>query len=293
MRILFYIALRLLLTALPVLLLAASAARTEVAETVHFDSLDGKTSLVAYLYLPAGPGPHPAIVALHGRTGLYSTRGGGRYDAQTLSPHKKKWGEFWAARGYAVLFVDTFGPRGYPQGFAAGTIRQRPTEISEITVRPQDAYAGLKYLRARADVRGGEVFLQGWSNGGSAALSAMELRAPGISAPDAATGFRAAVSIYPACTQVRDHYGNAYRSYAPVLLLIGSADEEVRPAQCQNLAAVAKANGSALELVWYEGAQHSYDTPIPSRQGVAANAAAAADTFRRAAEFFQQQGKPR
>ena len=50
MRILFYIALRLLLTALPVLLLAASAARAEVAETVHFDSLDGKTSLVAYLY---------------------------------------------------------------------------------------------------------------------------------------------------------------------------------------------------------------------------------------------------
>ena len=258
-------------------------------ETVHFESGDGKTELVAYLYTPAAPGPHPAVVALHGRTGLYSTKASGRYEAATLAPQKKMWGEYWASHGFAVLFVDTFGPRGYPQGFAAGTIRNRPTEINEITIRPLDAYAGLKYLRSRGDVIGDQIFLQGWSNGGSATLSSMERRAPGISAPTPASGFRAAISMYPACTQVQDHYGTTYRTYAPVLLLIGSADEEVRPANCENLAAVAKANGSALDFVLYPGAQHSYDTPVPARQGHAPNVDAVGDTLRRAEAFFQQQ----
>ena len=44
-----------------------------------------------------------------------------------------------------------YEPRGYPTGFAVGTIKHRPGEINEITVRPLDAFAGLKYLRARPD----------------------------------------------------------------------------------------------------------------------------------------------
>lgn len=251
---------------------------------VQFPSEDGKTRLIAYLYKPDAPGPHPAIVALHGRSGLYSTRASS-YDAYNLESRGKMWGEFWAARGYLVLFIDTFGPRGYPTGFAAGTIKQRPREINEITIRPLDAYAGLKYLRSRPDVVRNQVFLQGWSNGGSATLSTMAVGAPGR--PDGESGFRAAIAIYPACTQVSAHYGSGYKSYAPLILLIGTRDEEVKPANCAALAKAAKANGSNLEIVLYEGATHSYDTPIPSRQGVAANAAASEDTKRRAEAFFR------
>jgi dienelactone hydrolase len=266
-------------------LLALGAAHALTPETVQFDSDDGKTRLTAYLYKPDAPGPHPAVVALHGRTGLYSSRGSG-YDADNLAPHKKMWGEFWAARGYLVLFIDTFGPRGYPAGFAAGTIRQRPGEINEITIRPLDAYAGLKYLRTRSDVVSDQVFLQGWSNGGSAALSAMAVGAPGQR--DGSEGFRAAIAVYPACTQVSNYYGRQYKTYAPLVLLIGTQDREVKPANCVALAEAARANGSNLEIVLYEGAEHSYDTPIPSRQGVAANVAASEDTKRRAEEFVRR-----
>jgi len=264
-------------------LFALGPAQAVIPETVHFNSDDGKTKLVAYLYKPDAPGPHPAIVALHGRSGLYSTRGSS-YTADNLAPRNKMWGEFWAARGYLVLFIDTFGPRGYPTGFAAGTIKHRPGEINEITVRPLDAYAGLKYLRARADIMRDQVFLQGWSNGGSATLSAMAAGAPGL---PSGGGFRAAITVYPACTQVSAHYGGGYKSYAPVILLIGTRDEEVKPANCLTLARVAKANGSNLEIVLYEGATHSYDTPISSRQGVAANVAASEDTKRRAEAFVR------
>jgi carboxymethylenebutenolidase len=262
-------------------LLSCGAAQAVTPETVHFDSDDGHTRLTAYLYTPATPGPHPAVVALHGRTGLYSSRGR-VYDAGHLAPHKTMWGAFWTSRGHIVLFVDTFGPRGYPAGFAAGTIKQRPPEINEITIRPLDAYAGLRFLRSRADVVPGRIFLQGWSNGGSATLSAMAAPAPGRPGGE---GFRAAIAIYPACTQVHDHYRGGYRTYAPLLLLLGTHDAEVKPASCRALAEVARGNGSALELVLYDGAEHSYDTPIPSRERVPANVAAAADTKRRVEAF--------
>jgi len=69
--------------------------------------------------------------------------------------------------------------------------------------------------------------------------------------------------------------------------LIGTRDEEVKPANCLTLARTAKANGSNLEIVLYEGATHSYDTPISSRQGVTANVAASEDTKRRAEAFVR------
>ena len=43
-------------------------------DTVYFPASDGKAELVGYLYAPASPGPHPAVVLLHGRSGPYSSK---------------------------------------------------------------------------------------------------------------------------------------------------------------------------------------------------------------------------
>ena len=43
------------------------------ASTVYFQSGDGQTELVGYVFKPSGRGPFPAIVMLHGRAGPYST----------------------------------------------------------------------------------------------------------------------------------------------------------------------------------------------------------------------------
>jgi carboxymethylenebutenolidase len=61
------------------------------------------------------------------------------YSAETLSKRHKEWGEFWAARNYVALLVDSFGPRGYPAGFTKGSYDERPPEVSEQIVRPLDA----------------------------------------------------------------------------------------------------------------------------------------------------------
>ena len=105
---------------LVVSLLAAPGAWAQKARAVNFTSEDGKTELVAYMYLPSTPGPHPAVVMLHGRGGLYSTLKE-TFDGDSLSSRHVTWGKFWAERGYIGLLVDSFGPRGYARGFEAGT----------------------------------------------------------------------------------------------------------------------------------------------------------------------------
>lgn len=265
---------------------AGGAAPAQQAETVHFPSLDGTTRLVAYMYRPATPGPHPAVVLMHGRGGLYSNTKD-TADADSMSSRHVFWGKFWAERGYISLLVDSFGPRGHAKGFAAGTNDgSRPANLNEVTVRPLDAYGALNYLRDRRDVAPDQIFLQGWSNGGSAALSAASATAPGIASPTTASGFRAVLAFYPACTQVTKHYTKDYATYTPLILFIGSDDEEVNAGNCRILAGHAKGNGSDLELVWYEGATHSFDTPSRARQAVPANVKATEDSIRRAAEFF-------
>ena len=281
-----------LLAALGVLVLAAAGAESAAApETIRFPSADGTTSLVGFLFLPGGPGPHPAIVLLHGRSGPYSSLARGVYTAATLSGRHLAWGRFWREQGYVALLVDSFGPRGYPAGFPRGSYRQRPAAVSEQTVRPLDAYGALAYLRARGDVMGDRVGLQGWSNGAMTALVTMSDTAPGITGPTRTTGFRAAVALYPGCDM--DAVKHRWAPYAPVLMMIASDDDEVSPKRCQDLAVRSRAAGAPLELVVYEGAEHNFDDPGRSKQSRDANRRATEDARARTARFFDANLKRR
>jgi carboxymethylenebutenolidase len=80
-----------------------------------------------------------------------------------------------------------------------------------------------------------------------------------------------------------------YVPYAPVLMLIGSADDEVSPARCRELAARSQAAGGALELIVYEGAEHSFDDPGATRQGKGSNRRATEDARLRAERFFRER----
>ena len=265
----------------PILLLPLSIQAVDL-KTVHFLSEDHKTTLVAYLFQPAGVGPHPAIVLLHGRAGAYSSLAKGVYTQDTLSKRHKQYGEFWAERGYIALLVDSFGPRGYPGGFSQGSYTDRPAEVSEQTVRPLDAYGALKYLRRRKDVIKDRIGVQGWSNGGMTVLATMSDQAPGIEQP----GFRAALAEYPGCGM--DALKGAYHNYAPVLLMIASADEEVSPQRCEEFAKRARAAGGDLRPIVYQGAEHNFDDPGAKKQSNPANHKATADAMRRADVFFRK-----
>ncbi len=269
-------------------LTAALASRVMAEpETVHFPSEDGKTRLVGYLFRPSGGGRHAALVLLHGRAGPYSSLARGRYDATTLSKRHREWGELWARRGYVALLVDSFGPRGFPRGFGRGSYSERPAEVSEQTVRPLDAYGGLRYLRSRSDVDPARIGVQGWSNGGMTVLVTMSDKAPGIRNPTPETGFRAALALYPGCRM--EAVRGDYRPYAPLTMLIAGSDEEVDAEACEKFAKKARKGGADVHYHVYPGAEHNFDDPGRKKQAVPANAQATEDAMRRAEEFFGEQ----
>jgi dienelactone hydrolase len=272
----------------------AAAAHAEDAgappERVTFVSADGRTQLVGYLYRPATMAADraPAVVMMHGRAGAYAEGANGVYDASTLSLRHKAWGREWSQAGYIAILVDDFGPRGYPKGFPRFSYDSRPEELNEVTIRPLDALGALIYLRTRPDVMPNRIGLQGWSNGGSTALAAISVDAPGITSPTPDTGFRAALVFYPACG-LKGHFDEQpFRPYAPTLVFHGTADEEVSYKRCADLVAKSQANGGNVEIKLYPGASHSFDSPARKRQSVDANAKATEDAVARARRFFER-----
>lgn len=282
------------------LLFATSAARAE-PETVYFASADGATEIVGYLFRPKEPGPHPAIVLLHGRGGPYSANDNKECtfvardvaspcNATTLSKRHRMWGEYWAERGMLALLPDSFGPRGKARGFGRFTHDDPDREsVNELTVRPLDAEGAFAFLRGRTDVVANRIFLQGWSNGGSTTLNVMIRQG-------ARAGFRAALAFYPGCGR-EALLDDAVVTSAPLAMFLGGDDEEVSPANCENVAQRSIDAGTSAYVALYPGATHDFDDPGEKRQEVPANAEAKADAMSRAARMVEQwtrdQGRTR
>jgi len=232
-------------------LLGAGAAAAEPRQ-VSFPGRGGLT-LTGWLYEPTTPGPHRAVVAMHGCAGL-----AGR-DGRPSARHGD-WGERWAAAGLVALFPDSFASRGLgPQ------CKVKEREVRASRERVEDAEAALRFLAARPDVEAGAIALVGWSNGGSTTLYAVEpRRAP------AGVDFARAVAFYPGCRALLEKGG--WRSRLPLLLLIGEADDWTPAEPCAALIAEAKAQGDPVEIVTYPGAYHDFDhpgLPVHVTQGLA------------------------
>jgi dienelactone hydrolase len=213
------------------LLVALSLASTAAwaGEFVEIEGGSGteRVRLVGYLAKPAGPGPFPAVVLLHGCGGFHSSM--------------ISWADRVSRYGYVTLAVDSFGPRGLDND--CGGIFPHQTA---------DAPAALRYLAAKPFVRPSHVALMGFSQGGSAVLANLEK-------PD--SGFRAGIAFYPLC-----RFASGLTT-APLLVLIGGADTWAPSSACEAMAAgrtelgAPRTSGdrSKVELVVYPGAHHSFD----------------------------------
>jgi carboxymethylenebutenolidase len=113
----------------------------------------------------------------------------------------------------------------------------------------------------------------------------MALHPPGIENPTPRTGFRAALAFYPSC---RKQAHQAYRPYAPLLVLVATNDREVSPTVCEKFAAGVRARGGNIGIVRYAGATHAFDEPSSKRQRIDANRIALQDSEKRAAAFFHR-----
>jgi dienelactone hydrolase len=234
------VALAMAFAALPAAYQPVVAAATKVLQ-VAFPG-NGVT-LKGWVYAPTQPGPHPAVVAMHGCSGLTDDNG-------MPSKRHQDWGERLSGLGFVVLFPESFGSRGLGPQCKVGDRDVRPSHE-----RVDDSLASLAYLSTQPGVKPQAISLLGWSNGGSTVLYSVEPK----HAPRAGVDFAKTVAFYPGC-RVPLETGQ-WKTRLPLLILIGQADDWTAAAPCVDLSRNAKANGLPVDIVTYPNAYHDFDHP--------------------------------
>jgi dipeptidyl aminopeptidase/acylaminoacyl peptidase len=221
----------------------------------------GGVSIPAYLTLPPGKEAKnlPAIVLPHGGPSAHDV-----------------WGfdwlpQFLAARGYAVLQPEYRGSAGFGDAWLnENGFRNWRTSIGDIT-------DSAKWLAAQGIADSNRLAILGWSYGGYAALQ---------SAVTEPSLFKAVIAIAPVTdlAMLKEDYANftirniverqigsgphvaegsplrhAADIRAPVLLVHGTLDNNVKFAHSQKMDAALKAAGKQSELLTFGGLDHQLD----------------------------------
>lgn len=187
--------------------------------------------LLGYLARPAGPGPFPAVVELHGCGGMSA------HDV-ALAAMLRSW-------GYVALVLDSLG--------GANTCQHPGGALGEAF----DAYASLRYLSGRAFVDRRRIAVLGKSMGGVAVLQIVER---GLMEQLFPEHFRAAVAYYPQC-----RYASGIM-IVPTLILVGDRDDWAPAQACRAMLARRAGKGAPVRLVVLRGATHAFDFPEPRRR---------------------------
>src|SRR5215831_8306499 len=172
------------------------------------------------LYLPPGDGPFPAVVLMppcSGRLPLKIEQAdGARYNAL----------------GYALLAVDSFGPRGFEDGCGG---------VGSSVDLVMDAYGALLWLAAQPFIDAERIAIVGYSKGGDTALSAV-----GFDGVERLFDrqFRVAVAYYPFCQRQE-----SIAVSVPTLILIGERDDWNFARDCRKLMTQRNGLGALIRLV--------------------------------------------
>ena len=228
-----------------------------LANRVSITSGDG-TEISGFLYRPQTADPRPAVLMLHGCSGLLTKKSG------RLKSRETTWRDIFLAEGYVVLLLDSFTERGH-RSICGTSLRERPIEPHR--ERPHDAYSALRWLQNQPFVDPGKVALGGWSNGAMSMLWTVDVAAPQRPA-GLAHDFRAAFGFYPGCITLKKRRPD-YTAAVPTLLQLGADDDWTWPKPCQELAKRATAlGGASITVETYDGAAHSFDHPKSKRRTI-------------------------
>lgn len=193
------------------------------------------------LFKPTGAGPFPVVVLGH-------TCGG------VQVPHMKEHAQQLLGAGFAVMLLDSLGPRGLK------TCRGQTLVNSNGVAR--DAYQALDALAAVNDIDPNRIYFSGYSLGG--------VVAPMLASPQSAQAFassrrfRAVVSHYGGCSYLTRPGGARVQYLArdierPLLMLMAENDKEFKPEDCFPLVQELKDAGKPIAWHVYEGAHHAWD----------------------------------
>jgi len=188
----------------------------------------GPLTLTGRLKKPAGDGPFPAVVLLHGCGGIQPKR-------------DHRWAERLSDWGYVTLQVDSLGPRG----ISSVCTYSGNDSVDIVQKRVNDAYDAKKYLVELPFVDRNRIAIMGWSHGGFTTLEALYRNKE--------NPFRVAVALYPYCGRILAGVN------APLLILIGEADDWTPASRCAEMLPKEKTSPEIMLKVYPE-AFHGFDT---------------------------------
>ena len=193
-------------------------------------------SIRAELYLPPGKGPFPGVVLMPPCTGRLPVK------------LERADGERYNALGYALLAVDSFGPRGFEDGCSG---------VGSSVDLVMDAYGALLYLTDLPFIDADRIAIVGYSKGADTALSAV-----GFDGVERLFDrqFRAAVAYYPFCQRQE-----ATAVAVPTLVLIGERDDWNFARDCRDMMDRRRDFSAPMRLVVYPDAHHSFNLKLPPR----------------------------
>jgi dienelactone hydrolase len=184
-----------------------------------------------HLSKPPGAGPFPAVIYLHGCSGLNSAS-------------REHFAEMLNGWGYVSLAVDSFATRGVKEDC------HHP-----MPDREADATGALVYLSKLAFVDQERIVIVGSSEGGIVTLRLAAARDAKVFDVPNKLGFRAAIAFYPLCSAASE------RMAIPTLILIGEKDDWTPSNNCERWMELRNGRGASVKLVIYPGAYHAFDFP--------------------------------
>jgi len=191
------------------------------------------TTIEGYLSKPDGSGPFPAVVYVHGCSGLSTDT-------------RKRMAERLTAWGYISLVVDSFASRG---------IKESCDQLRLVPSRQADALGALLYLSKLDFVDPKRIAVVGSSQGGVVALQLASTHVVELFAFPDNLKFKAAVAYYPPCSVATDQLN------IPTIILIGELDDWSPAKDCERWMERRAGKGAPVKLVIYPGAYHSFDLP--------------------------------
>jgi len=214
-------------------------------------------TVFGYLTRPKASGKYPAIIVIHGGSGL--------------DDHIRDVARRLAKEGYAALAVDFLSRHGGTQKVTSGGKRIYIREMAPWQVVAEDSDRGFAYLRELPDVRADRLGIIGFCWGGEMTFAvATQVR-----------GLKAVVVYYGRSPNPLDRVKNIE---APVLAHYGGEDKGVNPGIPATEEAMKRYDKSYTYKI-YPGAQHGFNSDIG---GSGQNAAAAKEAWPRTLEFFKK-----
>ncbi|MBW2474391.1 MAG: dienelactone hydrolase family protein [Deltaproteobacteria bacterium] len=213
---------------------------------------------------PDGDGPFPAVIILHGCSGIYD-------NYYVWANRLKEW-------GYASLVLNS------TRGITDCRSKRRTSTLD----RALDAHAAKVQFGDMPFVDRNRIGVLGFSAGGSGVLDAIRFNLTEYSLPDVAKDpFKAAIAFYPSCNRQVDSNTN-------LLILIGDKDQALGASACELNLPKAHDQKSEIVLKVYPDTYHAFDfhmiDTVSTWKGIRSkyNQAATEDAISRVKAFFDK-----